>query len=50
MKSVKIHKVEINEIVKQINSYEKEFDFGLTKEYPFDNGSELSADEVDTAK
>ena len=49
VKSVEIHKVEMNEIVKQINSYEKEFDFGLTKEHPFDNGSESSADEVDNA-
>ena len=49
VKSVEIHKVEMNEIVKQINSYEKEFDFGLTKEHPFDNGSESSGDEVDNA-
>ena len=39
----------MNEIVKQINSYKKEFDFCLTKEHPFDNGSESSADEVDNA-
>ncbi len=50
MKSVEIHKVEMGEIVKQINSYEKEFDFGLTEENPlFDDSGEPSDDELDNA-
>lgn len=40
----------MGEIIKQINSYEKEFDFGLTEENPlFDDSCESSDGGVDNA-